>query len=52
MEETFEAIGLEVPSEKDFNHLAERAGDQGEPSLLPRRGRAPVRTISANSSTS
>src|ERR671932_417483 len=23
MEETFEAIGLELPSEKDFNHLAE-----------------------------
>jgi hypothetical protein len=38
MEETFEAIGLEVPSEKDFNHLAERAGDQGEPSQLSRRG--------------
>src|SRR3954447_16322618 len=38
MEETFEAIGLEVPSEKDFNHLAERAGDQGEPTRLMRRG--------------
>lgn len=38
MEETFEAIGLEVPSEKDFNHLAERAGDQGEPTQLLRRG--------------
>ncbi|MDQ3908417.1 MAG: hypothetical protein M3268_08735 [Acidobacteriota bacterium] len=38
MEETFEAIGLDVPSEKDFNHLAERAGDQGEPSQLSRRG--------------
>jgi hypothetical protein len=38
MEETFEAIGLEVPSEKDFNYLAERAGDQGEPSQLSRRG--------------
>lgn len=38
MEETFEAIGLEVPSEKDFNHLAERAGDQGEPTQLSRRG--------------
>src|SRR5215212_6687686 len=38
MEETFEAIGLEVPSEKDFNHLAERAGDQGEPTQLCRRG--------------
>jgi hypothetical protein len=38
MDETFEAIGLEVPSEKDFNHLAERAGDQGEPTQLLRRG--------------
>jgi hypothetical protein len=38
MEENFEAIGLEVPSEKDFNHLAERAGDQGEPTQLSRRG--------------
>src|SRR5918992_3278346 len=38
MEETFEAIGLEVPSERDFNRLAERAGDQGEPSQLTRRG--------------
>ena len=38
MEPTFEAIGLEVPSEKDFNHLAERAGDQGEATQLPRRG--------------
>jgi hypothetical protein len=38
MEETFEAIGIEVPSEKDFNHLAERAGDQGEPTQLCRRG--------------
>ena len=38
MEQTFEAIGLEVPSEKDFNHLAERAGDQGEPTQLCRRG--------------
>ena len=38
MDETFEAIGLEVPSEKDFNHLAERAGDQGEPTQLSRRG--------------
>ncbi|MDQ3134993.1 MAG: hypothetical protein M3Q76_09330 [Acidobacteriota bacterium] len=38
MEETFEAIGLEVPSEKDFNHLAERAGDQGEATQLWRRG--------------
>jgi hypothetical protein len=38
MEQTFEAIGLEVPSEKDFNHLAERAGDQGEATQLCRRG--------------
>src|SRR5919199_1380640 len=38
MEETFETIGLEVPSEKAFNHLAERAGDQGEPTQLTRRG--------------
>ena len=38
MEETFEAIGIDVPSERDFNHLAERAGDQGEPSQLLRRG--------------
>ncbi|MCA1565013.1 MAG: hypothetical protein LC803_05140 [Acidobacteria bacterium] len=38
MEETFEAIGLDVPSERDFNHLAERAGDQGEQSQLLRRG--------------
>ena len=38
MEETFEAIGLELPSEKDFNHLAERAGDQGEATQLTRRG--------------
>jgi hypothetical protein len=38
MEETFEAIGLDVPSERDFNRLAERAGDQGEPTRLPRRG--------------
>jgi hypothetical protein len=38
MDETFEAIGLEVPSETDFNHLAERAGDQGEATQLSRRG--------------
>ena len=38
MDETFAAIGIEVPSEKDFNHLAERAGDQGEATRLPRRG--------------
>ena len=35
---TFETIGLEVPSEKAFNYLAERAGDQGEPTQLTRRG--------------
>ena len=29
MNPTFETIGLEVPSEKAFNYLAERAGDQG-----------------------
>ena len=38
MDETFEAIGLDVPSERDFNRLAERAGNQGEPTRLPRRG--------------
>ena len=38
MDVTFETIGLEVPSEKAFNHLVERAGDQGEPTQLPRRG--------------
>jgi len=38
MEETFEAIGIDVPSERDFNHLAERAGNQGEPTQLLRRG--------------
>ena len=38
MDETFEAIGLDVPSEQDFNHLAERAGDQGEATQLSRRG--------------
>jgi hypothetical protein len=35
---TFETIGLEVPSEKAFNYLAERAGDQGEQTQLTRRG--------------
>src|SRR5881394_2700765 len=35
---TFETIGLEVPSEKAFNYLAERAGDQGEATQLTRRG--------------
>jgi len=38
MNPTFETIGLEVPSEKAFNYLAERAGDQGEPTQLNRRG--------------
>jgi hypothetical protein len=35
---TFETIGLEVPSEKAFDYLAERAGNQGEPTQLSRRG--------------
>lgn len=38
MNPTFETIGLEVPSEKAFNYLAERAGDQGEATQLNRRG--------------
>ena len=38
MDVTFETIGLEVPSEKAFNYLAERAGDQGEPTQVSRRG--------------
>jgi hypothetical protein len=38
MDTTFETIGLEIPSEKDFNYLAERAGDQGEPTQILRRG--------------
>ena len=38
MNPTFETIGLEVSSEKAFNFLAERAGDQGEPTQLSRRG--------------
>ncbi|HKZ80132.1 MAG TPA: DUF3881 family protein [Pyrinomonadaceae bacterium] len=38
MNPTFETIGLEVPSEKAFNYLAERAGDQGEATQLSRRG--------------
>jgi len=38
MEETFEAIGLNVPSRKAFNHLAERAGSHGEATRLMRRG--------------
>ncbi|MER3428656.1 MAG: hypothetical protein C4334_11275 [Pyrinomonas sp.] len=38
MDATFRAIGLELPSRKDFNLLVERAGDQGEPTCLQRRG--------------
>lgn len=38
MDVTFETIGLEVPSEKAFNYLAERAGDQGEATQVARRG--------------
>lgn len=38
MDLTFETIGLDVPSEKDFNHLAESAGSNGEPTQLSRRG--------------
>ncbi len=38
MDATFETIGLEVPSEKAINFLAERAENQGEPTRLPRRG--------------
>ncbi len=38
MDLTFETIGLDVPSEKDFNHLAESAGSNGEPTQLTRRG--------------
>jgi hypothetical protein len=38
MNATFATIGLEVPSEKAFNYLAERAGDQGEATQLNRRG--------------
>lgn len=38
MDTTFETIGLEIPSETAFNHLAERAGRQGEPTRLSRRG--------------
>lgn len=37
MDLTFETIGLDVPSEKDFNHLAESAGSHGEPTRLMRR---------------
>jgi hypothetical protein len=38
MDATFETIGLEVPSEKAINFLAERAENQGEASRLTRRG--------------
>lgn len=38
MDLTFATIGLDVPSEKAFTILAERAGDQGEPTQLLRRG--------------
>ena len=38
MDATFETIGLEVPSEKAINFLAERAENQGEASQLTRRG--------------
>src|SRR5436853_5258767 len=38
MDATFETIGLEVPSEKAINFLAERAENQGEPTQLSRRG--------------
>src|SRR5437763_663751 len=49
MEQKFEAIGLEVPSEKDFNHLAERAGDRGEGALWqPLEEAAPSRAAHEN----
>jgi hypothetical protein len=38
MDATFETIGLEVPTEKAINFLAERAENQGEASQLSRRG--------------
>src|ERR687893_533063 len=38
MDVTFETIGLEVPTEKAINFLAERAENQGEASQLSRRG--------------
>ncbi|MEJ7712456.1 MAG: hypothetical protein WKF84_22035 [Pyrinomonadaceae bacterium] len=39
MDATFQTIGIDVPSEKDFNSPAERAGDQGEATrLLLRHG--------------
>ncbi len=51
MDATFETIGLEVPSEKAINFLAERAENQGEPTRLLRRGRplhATHRPVGAN----
>lgn len=38
MDATFETIGIEVPSEKAINFLAERAENHGEPTQLTRRG--------------
>lgn len=38
MDVTFETIGLDVPTETAFNHLAERAENHGEPTQLFRRG--------------
>lgn len=38
MDSTFATIGLDVPSEKAFTLLAERAGSQGEQTQLSRRG--------------
>ena len=38
MDATFETIGLEIPSEKAINFLAERAENQGEPTQILRRG--------------
>ena len=40
MDATFETIGLEVPSEKAINFLAERAENQGEPTQLLRQSDA------------
>jgi hypothetical protein len=37
MDATFETIGLEIPSEKAINFLAERAENQGEPTQILRR---------------
>ena len=38
MDATFETIGIEVPTEKAINFLAERPENQGEASQLSRRG--------------